>query len=248
MKRRTKQPSPKYFTIHHSPFLIHHSPFLILNSLQMHPSKTHSNSLILNRTAAALKHNGFETAVVENADEARAFIVAAAQGAKTIGQCGSVTVIDLNVIPELAKNAEILNHSAPDLTNEQRLEVMRRQQTCDLMICSANAISTNGEIVNIDGVGNRVSASVFGPANILIVAGRNKIAEGGIAEALKRAKDSACPTNAHRVGRTTTPCVKTGKCHNCDSPERICRVTVIMERKPSRSDVTVLLVNEDFGF
>jgi hypothetical protein len=214
----------------------------------MHPSKTHTHSAIIARTAAALKRNDFNVAIAENADEARAFIVAHAQGAKTDGQCGSATILELGVIPELAKNAEILNHSAPDLSLEQRLEIMRRQQLCDLMLCSANAISTSGEIVNIDGVGNRASASIMGPAKILIVAGRNKIAEGGVAEALKRAKDFACPPNAHRVGRTTTPCVKTGKCHDCDSPERICRVTVIMERKPSRSDITVLLVNEEFGF
>ena len=214
----------------------------------MHPSKNHSFAAILKRTETALKRNGFDAAVVENADEARAFVIAAAQGAKTVGQCGSSTIIELGVISELAKSAEILNHNAPDLTPEQRLETMRRQQTCDLMLCSANAISTNGEIVNIDGVGNRVSASIFGPAKILIVAGRNKIAEGGVAEAMKRAKDFACPPNAHRVGRTTTPCVATGKCHDCGSPERICRVTVVMERKPSRSDITVLLVNDDFGF
>ena len=214
----------------------------------MHTSKSHAFSAVIERTAAALKRNDFNVAVAENADEARAFILAAAQGAKTVGQCGSATVAELGVIPELAKNAEILNHSAPELAQEERHGVMRRQQTCDLMICSANAISTNGEIVNIDGVGNRVSASIFGPAKILIVAGRNKIAEGGVAEALKRAKDFACPPNAHRVGRATTPCVATGKCHNCNSPERICRVTVIMERKPSRSDITVLLINDEFGF
>ena len=214
----------------------------------MHPSKQHSNSAVIGRTADALRRNDFNVAIAENADEARAYILAAAQGAGSIGQCGSATVVELGVIPELAKSAEILNHSAPDLSAEERRGVMMRQQTCDLMLCSANAISTNGEIVNIDGVGNRVSASVFGPKKILIVAGRNKIAEGGVAEAIKRAKDFACPPNAHRVGRTTTPCVATGKCHNCNSPERICRVTVIMERKPSQSDITVLLVNENLGF
>jgi len=216
--------------------------------IPMHPSKSHSNSLILTRTAAALKQHDFNVATAANADEARAFILAFAQGAKTIGQCGSVTIAALDIIPELAKFAKILNHGAPDLTPEQRADTMLRQQTCDLMLCSANAVSTNGEIVNIDGVGNRVSASIFGPKKTLLVVGRNKIAEGGVAEALKRAKDFACPPNAHRVGRTTTPCVATGKCHDCNSPERICRVTVIMERKPSRSDITVLLVNEDLGF
>ena len=214
----------------------------------MHSSKSHATSLIIERTAEALKRNEFDVATAKNADEARAFIYAAAQGAKTIGQCGSATIIGLGVIPELAKKAEILNHSAPDLTPEQRADVFRRQQVCDLLLLSANAISTNGEIVNIDGVGNRVSASIFGPKKILFVVGRNKIAEGGVAEALKRARDFAAPPNSHRVGRTTTPCVATGKCHDCKSPERICRVTVIMERKPSRSDVTVLLVNEEMGF
>ena len=213
----------------------------------MQESKKQIRAVICERTAAALRKNGFDAVFVETIAEAAAFVAETAKSAKTIGLGGSASVGELGVVPKLAECAEILNHSAPDLTPEQRFEVMRRQQTCNLFLCSANAISTNGDIVNIDGNGNRAGAAFFGPTKILIVAGSNKIAEGGVAEALKRAKDFACAPNAHRLSKQT-PCATTGKCVDCDSPDRLCRVTVVMERKPARSDITVLLVAEELGF
>jgi hypothetical protein len=123
---------------------------------------------------------------------------------------------------------------------------MRRQQTCDVFICGVNAVTASGEIVNVDGVGNRVAASIFGPGRIVLVAGRNKIVEGGVAEALRRVKDVAAPGNTIRLNKNT-PCARTGVCSDCDSPDRICRVTVILDRKPSRSDIAVLVVDADLG-
>ena len=213
----------------------------------MHESKKQNTAAICERTAKALRKNGFDAVFVETIPEAAAFVIEAAKNAKTIGLGGSVSVLELGVVEQLAERAEILNHSAPGLDPGQRFEVMRRQQTCDLFLSSANAISTDGAIVNIDGNGNRAGAAFFGPGKILIVAGYNKIAEGGVADALKRAKDFACAPNARRLSKQT-PCVATGKCADCDSPDRICRVTVIMERKPARSEITVLLVGEELGF
>ena len=101
--------------------------------------------------------------------------------------------------------------------------------------------------LDIDGRGNRVAASVSGPKKVVYVIGRNKIVEGGIDAAIARIKAKACPPNCVRLGKKT-PCAVTGKCADCDSPDRICKVTVVMDRRPSQTDAYVLIVDEDLGY
>jgi len=122
-----------------------------------------------------------------------------------------------------------------------------RETPCDLFLLSANALTADGRIVNIDGNGNRVAASVHGAGHVLYVIGRNKIVEGGIDEAIARIKRCACPPNCRRLGKKT-PCAATGVCADCDSPDRICKVTVVMDRKPTGTRATVVLVDEDLGY
>lgn len=199
------------------------------------------------RTVDALARRGFSARYCATASEAADALLELGAGAKTVGFGGSLSVAELGVAARFAAaGAEILDHGAPGVAPEAKAGVMRRQQTCDVFICGVNAVAATGEIVNVDGVGNRVAASIFGPGKIILVAGRNKIVEGGVAEALRRVKDVAAPGNAIRLNKQT-PCAKTGVCSDCDSPDRICRVTVILDRKPSRSDVAVLVVDEDLG-
>ncbi len=199
------------------------------------------------RTVDALARRGFAARYCATAAEAADALAELGAGAKTVGLGGSLSVGVLGVRERLAAaGAEILDHSDPGATLEEKVAVMRAQQTCDFFICGINAVTAAGEIVNVDGIGNRVAASFFGPAKIVLVAGRNKIVEGGVAEAIQRVKDVAAPGNAIRLNRNT-PCARTGVCSDCDSPERICRVTVVMDRKPSLSDITVLVVDEDLG-
>ena len=124
---------------------------------------------------------------------------------------------------------------------------MRRELTCDLFLTSANALTADGRLVNIDGNGNRVAASIFGPRRVVFVVGRNKIVDGGIDVAIDRIKREACPPNCRRLNKKT-PCATTGVCADCSSPDRICKVTVVMDRRPSQTDACVLLVDEDLGF
>ena len=199
------------------------------------------------RTADALARHGFAARYCATASEAADALLELGAGAKSVGFGGSLSVAELGVRERFAAaGAEILDHSAPDVAPEAKTAVMRRQQTCDVFVCGVNAVTASGEIVNVDGVGNRVAASIFGPAKIVLVAGRNKIVEGGVAEALRRVKDVAAPGNTIRLNKNT-PCAKTGACSDCDSPDRICCVTVVMDRKPSRSDITVLVVDDDLG-
>lgn len=210
--------------------------------------KKQTAALVCRKTVDNLLKHNFDALYCETADDAADFILRCAATAKTIGFGGSMSVSALDLNAKLSDSgAELLIHGNPDLTPDQKLRIMKRQQTCDLFIAGVNALTVNGEIVNIDGVGNRVSASIYGPAKIILVAGSNKIVHGDIADALKRIKTCSAPQNAVRLGKNT-PCAKTGVCADCDSPERICNVTVILERKPSRSDITVLVVNEDLGY
>lgn len=198
-------------------------------------------------TATALERNGFRTIVCDDTQSAAAAILEEATEATSIGFGGSLTVAELGVSVALeSRGKHLLNHGVPTLDPESKLALMREQQVCDLFITGANAITLDGRIVNVDGMGNRVAASIFGPKKILIVAGCNKLVDGGIDAALARIHAVAAPPNAYRLNKQT-PCAKTGQCANCSSPDRICNVTVILEKRPSRSDICVILINQNLG-
>lgn len=193
----------------------------------------------------AKKH--FTAVYCATAQAAADYILEQAKTAKNVGFGGSLSVADLKLTTILAdQGKEILNHGFPDLTPEQKQTVMKRQQTCDLFLSGTNAVTLDGCLVNIDGNGNRVAAMIYGPSKVIVVVGRNKIVEGDIADAIRRIKDKSAPPNAMRLNKQT-PCAVTGFCADCDSPQRICHVTTIIDSKPTLTDFHVLVVNEDMG-
>lgn len=199
------------------------------------------------KAVESLGQNGFTAVYCRTAKEAHDYIIREASDALSIGFGGSMTITDLKVQVALqGLGKEILNHGMPGLEPAERMEVMRRQITCDLFLTGTNAVTLNGWLVNIDGNGNRVAAMFFGPKKVIVVAGRNKLVDGDLNDAIYRIKNQASPPNAKRLSYNT-PCSKTGFCSNCNSPERICRVTTVMERKPRVMDIRVLVVNEDMG-
>jgi len=164
-----------------------------------------------------------------------------------IGVGGSLTIRELGVLEQLeAKGHTLYNHWKPSLPKEEVLQIRKAQMTSDLFLSSTNAVTLNGELVNIDGIGNRVNASVFGPGKVILVAGYNKIVED-VPEAIKRIKNVSAPLNARRLN-IDVPCAKVGKCVDCNSPNRICRAIVIHERRPSLTDMLIILVGEELGF
>ena len=199
------------------------------------------------KVVEGLAKRGFKALYCANGQEAATYILAQAQEAQNVGFGGSLSVADLDLTLVLAEQGkEIINHGFPNLTPEQKLVAMRRQLTCDLFLTGTNAVTLDGILVNIDGNGNRVNAMIFGPKKVIIVVGRNKIVEGSVEDALARIKEMASPPNAMRLSKQT-PCAVTGICSNCDSPQRICRVTTILDRKPTLTDIHVLVINEDMG-
>ena len=184
------------------------------------------------KTVEALKRRGYDAVAVATRDEARALVMKEAEFAASVGWGGSETIKEIGVRTEL---------------KESRKEIRDHQTQMDLFLLSANAMTEDGIIVNIDGTGNRVAASIFGPKRVVYVVGCNKIVAGGVVEAIVRAKKSACPPNCRRLGKNT-PCARLGVCADCDSPDRICKVTAIFDRCPSHTSTLVIIVNENLGY
>ena len=199
------------------------------------------------KTVENLKKNGFDALYCQTSQEVFHYIVNEAGQAKSIGFGGSLSIADLKLADKLkGMGKEILNHGAPDLTPEEKLAITRRQLTCDLFLTGSNAVTLSGKLVNIDGNGNRAAAMFFGPLKVIVVVGRNKLVDGSVDDAICRIKSFASPANAKRLG-LETPCAATGFCADCNSPQRICRVTTVIDKKPRNSDIRVLVVNEDMG-
>ena len=182
----------------------------------------------------------FKTAYFETKEEAASYLKEQING-KSVGFGGSITSREMGLYEMLQENNSVYWH-----WNEPGRETYQNAHNADVYILSANGVAETGEIVNIDGTGNRVAASVFGPKKVYYIVGKNKITPD-IPSAIKRAKDVAAAKNAVRLNRNT-PCAVTGKCHNCNSPDRICSMTVIVERPGTGMDVEILFVNEELGY
>ena len=159
---------------------------------------------------------------------------------------GSMTVRDLG-IPDYLRNRASLEVLDRDLvtTPEEKQDMYLRAFSADVYLTSANAISEDGVIVNIDGNGNRVAAITWGPKKVIFVIGLNKVAQT-VEAALSRVRGTASPINAARFD-INTPCQHDGVCHNCNSPESICNYVHFLRNSP-RGRHTVVLVGENLGY
>ena len=202
---------------------------------------------LMEQAAAALEKNSFKTVLFEDRQQALEWLSAEAAGATRLGIGGSMTLTELGIVERLESAGKtVLFHSRPELAPEERRQVMQEQLGCDLFLSSTNALTVGGHLVNIDATGNRVCSMAFGPEKVIVIAGSNKITQD-IESALRRVKEVACPPNARRLN-FDTPCAKTGLCNDCNSPQRICRITTIIERRPRATDLQVCLINENLGY
>ena len=167
----------------------------------------------------------------------------------SIGFGGSMTIIDCGLIDVLRDGKyDIIDRYKPGLTSEQIYDMRVKSLTCDVFITSTNAVTMDGKLVNIDGIGNRVSAMTFGPKKIIVIAGRNKITEN-VESAITRIREIAAPANAIRLG-VNTPCAKIGICDEkaCFPPDRLCSTISIIESQHKKDRLNVILINKDYGF
>jgi L-lactate utilization protein LutB len=213
----------------------------------MNEIKEWHNDVTGKKVVEALQKNGFQAMYCKSGAEAAEEILRLVPEPGTVGLGGSRTVRDIGVVDTLEKRGNtILDHSAPGLTNEERMQVRRSQLTCDVFLTGTNAVTMDGQLVNTDGYGNRVAAMIFGPGKVIVVAGINKVARD-VAGAEDRIRRVAAPMNNKRLN-LPNPCVKTGVCMDCQGSTRICNVTTILNRCPGLTEIHVMIVGEDLGF
>lgn len=186
------------------------------------------------------ENHGFSTQFFSTAEETRDYFLNTLQR-QTIGFGGSVTLRELGLYEALQEKNAVVWHNKV-LSDDVR----RLANSANIYITSANAIAQTGQIVNIDGTGNRIAMTAFGPKVCYYIIGKNKIMPT-LAEAMDRAKNVAAPKNAQRL-RRKTPCARKGdKCYDCNTPERVCRMTIIMDRAPYSMKSEIIFVDQDLG-
>lgn len=158
---------------------------------------------------------------------------------QTVGIGGSVTIRDMNLYPRLAAHNQVAWHWEGSTLSEAA--------STQVYISSVNALAETGEIINIDGHGNRVASTIYGHKMVYLVVGANKIAPDYDA-ALWRARNVASPKNAQRLNKNTPCALKGDRCYNCKSPDRICRAMSVFWCKPTSSAIEIILVGEELGF
>ena len=169
------------------------------------------------------------------------------QGA-TVFRCGSMTAGGMGLWEAIAAlpGVSLIDPYQPDLSREEGLELRRQGLTADVMIAGTNAITLDGQLVNLDGMGNRVAAMAFGPKKVILVVGMNKVVPD-LESAIARVKHQAAPINNIRYG-LNNPCVETGLCSDCRSPQRICNMWSTIEGHLIKDRIHVQLIGENLGY
>lgn len=187
-----------------------------------------------------LEDRGYAVEVFASGAEAAAYLDGAVDG-KSVGFGGSMTLDQLGLYDALGKHNTVVWHWKQDAGPARREGMFT-----DVYLSSANGLAETGEIINIDGNGNRVAATLFGHEKVYFVIGRNKLAPT-YEEALWRARNIASPKNAQRLGKKTPCAVKGDRCYDCKSPDRICRGLVTLWGPMMGMETEILLVDEDLG-
>ena len=194
------------------------------------------------RVKENLEQRGFRVSTFATAAEAAAYLDGAIDGA-TVGFGGSITVQEMGLYEKLGTHNQVIWHWKGDP------DAHTRAAQAQVYIASANGLAETGEIINIDGAGNRVASTLFGHQRVYFVIGRNKLAPT-FEEALWRARNIAAPKNAQRLNKKTPCAVKGDRCYDCKSPERICRGLVVLWKPMMgmEESTEIVLVDEDLGY
>lgn len=186
-----------------------------------------------------LQKNGFEVTHFATAAQAADYLDGQIDG-KTVGVGGSITVLEMGLAERLRTHNTLHWHWTGD--GDQAAAA-----TCQVYLSSVNGAAETGELINIDGNGNRVASSLYGHKKVWFIVGRNKLAPT-YEEALWRARNIAAPKNAQRLGRKTPCAVHGDRCYDCKSPERICRGLVVLWEAVANMEMEVVLIDQDLGY
>jgi L-lactate utilization protein LutB len=197
------------------------------------------------------ERNNFSVHIADDRHQARNLVLESILpklGAKSISWGGSATFVQTGLYDALkaAWDMEIIDTYDKSFSPEEGLERRRRSLLTDVFFTGTNAITEEGELVNLDMIGNRVAGITFGPRHVILLVGRNKIVTDR-EDAMFRVKNYAAPVNTMRLEKKT-PCAQTSFCQDCKSPDRICNTWVITEKCFPKGRITLVLINEDLGF
>ena len=191
-----------------------------------------------------LEANGFTVSVFASGEDAASYLNREIDG-KTVGMGGSMTITGLGLKESLGSHNTLYSHG---FTPGDPAEVQKLAADAEIYLLSANAIAEDtGEILNIDGTGNRAASSLYGHKKVYFVAGKNKVSPD-FHSALHRLRNVVAPKNAQRLGRRTPCAAKGDRCYNCNSPDRICRGLVVHYRKMNSMDMEVVLIDQELGY
>ncbi|HIS90026.1 TPA: lactate utilization protein [Candidatus Avigastranaerophilus faecigallinarum] len=218
---------------------------MVQNVYLMQRNKKVGEKVVLN-----LKKRFFDAYYVETKEEALKKAISLIPENDTVSWGGSMSVLEIGLIDYVLKgNYNVINRDIAKNT-EERMTMLRDALHCDTYLMSTNALSEDGQLINIDCIGNRTAALMFGPKNVIVIAGMNKLALT-VQDAIKRARETAAPTNMQRVagnGLRQTPCFSTGICEDCTSKDSICSNIVITRLCNPPKRIKVILTSESLGF
>ena len=204
-----------------------------------------ANEIIGNDVVRALKRRGFEAEYVPTGAEALKRILEIVPANATVGIPGTVTVRAIGALDALKERGNVIFQHWGPMTPEERREARFKENTAEVFLTSANALTRDGIIINIDGTGNRVAGMAWGNGVVLFVIGINKLVFN-LDEGIKRAKAATIP-NAVRQN-VETACVKAGHCVNCLNNESMCRAILILEQAVKERNYHVILIGENLGY
>ncbi|MCQ2455231.1 MAG: lactate utilization protein [Clostridia bacterium] len=207
----------------------------------------------------ALNKNNIECKIAKTKEDALEIVKSMLFKGAVVSNGGSISAVETGVF-ELLKNGDYnyLDRSKSGITKEEQSEVYKKTSGADFYFCSANALTENGELINVDGNSNRISAIAFGPEKVIMIVGKNKIVKD-VDEGLLRVKKIAAPKNCERLN-IDNPCRKLGHCisleksenpamtDGCDCERRICRNYLISAKQMQKDRICVILVDENLGY
>lgn len=192
-----------------------------------------------------LAEKGYQVSEFSTKEEAAAYLNEQVDG-KSVGFGGSVTLEEMGLYESLSKHNEVWWHWK-ETDGLAVPEIHKHAAEAQVYFSSVNGIAESGEIINIDGAGNRVASTIFGHEKVYLVVGENKIAKD-YDKAMARARNIAAPKNAQRLKRNTPCAAKADHCYNCKSPERICKAVSVFWEKPNSQEMEVVLIHEELGY
>jgi len=206
------------------------------------------NEQVAKKIIEQLDKRGMEGSYAGNTAQAREEVISMIPHGSKVYRCGSMTAVHMDLWQGIAKvpGVEIIDPFQPGLSFDDSLEPRRKGLTADVMISSTNAITLDGKLVNLDGLGNRVAAMIFGPKKVILVVGMNKVVPD-VDTAMARTKHYSAPVNAMRMN-IKTPCAENGICVDCKTPARFCYNWSIIEGQRIRGRIHVKLIGENIGY